>query len=158
MAIAVCYAGWHFGGLTLAPLAQYLIDSAGWRHACLILAGLIVIVALPPMLLFGSRRPAGALPPEEAIPTPEAFGPDVASPSAFRSGAFWLVVAMTVLCSFTYGGLLTHEVALIEDAGISPAMAFSRRPEASGCGVDQVTSTSMTPSTRSSRNTVEPAT
>ena len=123
LAIAVCYAGWHFGGLTLAPLAQYLIDSAGWRHACLILAGLIVIVALPPMLLFGSRRPAGALPPEEAIPTSEAFGPDVASPSAFRSGAFWLVVAMTVLCSFTYGGLLTHEVALIEDAGISPAMA-----------------------------------
>lgn len=62
LAIALCYAGWHFGGLTLAPLAQFLIDHEGWRSTALIMGALIFLIGLPPLIAWAR------------IPSPAALG------------------------------------------------------------------------------------
>ena len=38
LAIAVCFSGWHFGGMVMAPAVQRLIELFGWRECCFIIA------------------------------------------------------------------------------------------------------------------------
>src|ERR1700722_9127932 len=45
LAIAITFCGWHVGGLIMAPLAQALIASFGWRHA-LVWMSMIIIVGI----------------------------------------------------------------------------------------------------------------
>lgn len=123
-AIAICFAGWHFGGLTVAPIVQYLIDVSGWRQACLILAGLITALALPPVWYFGRWKPGNEIEQEHgprvhALNQEEQYIPG----NALHTWAFWCIIGMTVLGSFTYGSLLSHEVALLEGVGIGSTIA-----------------------------------
>jgi MFS family permease len=134
IAIAICFAGWHFGGLMIAPATQILIDSFGWRQSCFIIALAILVIALPPTLLWGwTTSPAeSGIPHEDEVspgPGPVSLAGNPESPDrkfeAGRSPAFWTIVAITVLGGYPYGALLTHEVALVGGAGFSPAMAAS---------------------------------
>jgi MFS family permease len=128
LAIALCYAGWHFGGLALAPLAQFLIDKVGWRHTSFIMGSLICLVSLPPLVAWARKGSPAALglglDGDLLLPSSEnsAAGQGVPgganrlnSSTAFSRSTFWLAVAVTVLGGVAYGGLLTHEVALISD-------------------------------------------
>jgi MFS family permease len=133
LAIALCYAGWHFGGLTLAPLAQLLIDHEGWRSTALIMGALIFFIGLPPLIAWAR------------VPSPAARGlaidGEAAGSAAFESVSlsvmqthehsqqpslsgltFWLAVAVTVLGGIAYGGLLAHEVSLISDRPVAHAL------------------------------------
>ncbi len=127
LAIALCYAGWHFGGLALAPLAQFLVDQLGWRHTSLIMSCLIGLVGLPPLMFWARVASPAALglgidgdllqnpkinAPGRAVPG--AIEKPYSSPATTRS-IFWLAVAVTALGGVAYGGLLTHEVALLSD-------------------------------------------
>lgn len=126
LASATCFAGWHFGGLTLAPLAQWMIDQWGWRTACFALAVMIIVIALPPMLLWGSRRApddlgAEGLGGEAAVSRFEKA--DVKMSEVLRQPRFWLLIGITLFGGFAYGAPLTHEVALLQSAGIAPSTA-----------------------------------
>jgi MFS family permease len=129
LAIAICYAGWHFGGLTVAPLTQYLIDGIGWRNACLVMAALIAALSLPAMWLFGGGKPTEEELAFEAGPVEATVTDDKAAAArALRTWAFWSLAAITVLGSFTYGALLANEAALVEGGGLgsgAAAMAVS---------------------------------
>lgn len=128
LASATCFAGWHFGGLTLAPLAQWIIDGWGWRNACFILAAMIAGIALPPMLLWGCRKAPADLGPEGlgAEPTVSRFAQEDVDPwVVLRQRRFWLLIALTIFGGFAYGAALTHEVALLQSAGIAPSTAAS---------------------------------
>jgi MFS family permease len=129
LAIAICYAGWHFGGLTIAPLTQYLIDGVGWRSACLIMAALIAALSLPAMWLLGGGKPTEEELAFEAGPAEAAVIDDKAAAlRALRTWAFWSLAAITALGSFTYGALLGNEAALVEGGGLgagAAAMAVS---------------------------------
>ncbi len=127
LAIALCYAGWHFGGLILAPLAQVLLNHLGWRYTSMIMGGLICLVGLPPLIAWariGSPAVLGLGLDGDLLESAEAhtanrggaglMGRTGSSPVPSRA-VFWLAVAVTVLGGVAYGGLLTHEVALISD-------------------------------------------
>ncbi len=127
LAIALCYAGWHFGGLVLAPLAQFLVNQLGWRHTSMIMGGLICLVGLPPLITWGrigSPAEVGRGLDGDSIQSPEGSAQNQGkagaeekphTSAASRRTVFWLAVAVTVLGGIAYGGLLTHEVALLSD-------------------------------------------
>lgn len=131
LAIALCYAGWHFGGLVLAPLTQFLIDHVGWRHTSFVMGSLIFLIALPPLIAWGRKTSPADLglgldgDPLHVAPRQSLRDSVIEPPAsrAFPRTVFWLAVAVTVLGGIAYGGLLTHEVALISDRPIARAIA-----------------------------------
>jgi sugar phosphate permease len=131
IALAVCYAGWHFGGLVLAPLAQLCIDQIGWRKTAFVLGALIIVVSLPLLIVWGRVRgpadlglpvdggsPVGSTGPSAVLEESSAQGPVL-----LWTRTFWLAIAVTVLGGIAYGGLLTHEVALINEQHIAHSVA-----------------------------------
>jgi MFS family permease len=134
LAIALCYAGWHFGGLALAPLAQFLIDHEGWRSTALIMGALIFLIGLPPLIAWaripspaalglvidGETGPSTAY--EPALPTLMQAPAYSGEPASLSRLTFWLAVAVTVLGGIAYGGLLAHEVSLISDRPVAHAL------------------------------------
>ena len=131
LAIALCYAGWHFGGLTLAPLAQFLIDHEGWRSTALIMGALIFLIGLPPLIVW-ARIPSPGLVIDGETGASIAYEPVVPTlmqapaysgePASLARLTFWLAVAVTVLGGIAYGGLLAHEVSLISDRPVAHAL------------------------------------
>jgi len=124
MALAVCYSGWHFGGLVLAPVAQYFIDQVGWRNTSFLLGALIVIVSMPLLIAWGRVRNPAALGLELDGGSPvDTASPSEEGASLLRTATFWMAVAVTVLGGVAYGGLLTHEVALVNEHPIAHSVA-----------------------------------
>jgi sugar phosphate permease len=130
MALAVCYAGWHFGGLVLAPVAQFCIDQIGWRQTSFLLGALIIVVSLPLLVLWGRVRDPADLGlavdglPADSSPAAATLDKSLqAGPSLLRTKTFWLAVAVTILGGVAYGGLLTHEVALINEQHVAHSVA-----------------------------------
>ena len=126
-ATAICYSGWHFGGLVVAPLAQWFILSTDWRTSCLILAGFILILGLVPMLFaLRARGPedlglgADGVPwSNERSEQHERHVVDVKSAATVGSAAFKKFLAGTVAVAIVYAALLTHQTTIVADAGYS---------------------------------------
>ena len=57
LAIGIAFSGVGCGSILLLPWLQRLIGRAGWRHACLVLAVLLLVTLLPLNLVFPRRRP-----------------------------------------------------------------------------------------------------
>lgn len=123
MALAVCYSGWHFGGLVLAPVAQYCIDHVGWRNTSFLLGALIMIVSMPLMIAWGRVRNPEALGLALDGGAAAAESPAEGALPLLRTATFWLAVAVTVLGGVAYGSLLTHEVALVSEHPIAHSVA-----------------------------------
>lgn len=134
LANALSYAGWHFGGLTVTPVAQWLILSLGWRNTCFVLGGFILIWGLLPVLsalringpsdlgvgVDGDAYSEGASEAQrEEKPIMSDWG---VLRDLFGSGVFLLVAVGTILSVLAYSGLLTHQAAIAHEAGISPVL------------------------------------
>ena len=58
LGLGVVWAGWHVGGMVLAPLTGLIIVHYGWRAACLAIAAGLVTIGLAPILATkGPRSP-----------------------------------------------------------------------------------------------------
>lgn len=121
---AIAIAGWHVGGLALAPLTELLIDDIGWRNACVVLGAGLALTALWPAML--SRRCAVA----DGTDTATWSSPTAAPVARTEEGATFplhvlrtlpmacLLVA-TVAMSIGYMSILSHQPALLTGAGFS---------------------------------------
>jgi len=59
LGLGIAWAGWHVGGMVLAPLTGAIIAGFGWRPACLaIAAGLLTVGLLPVLATLRYRSPA----------------------------------------------------------------------------------------------------
>ena len=125
-AIAVTYAGSGFGMLVMLPLAQALIEYAGWRSAWQMMgiaAAALVLpcVALPWARL--ARRPGTAAGTSKLSTDSGPAGPGLRE--ALRHGAYWRLIQVfffTALASY----LVTPQVvALLIEAGMQPILAAS---------------------------------
>ncbi|MDY0068110.1 MAG: MFS transporter [Steroidobacteraceae bacterium] len=147
-ALGLTTIGSSLGGLLAPPLLQMLIDANGWRTACLWLAGMIVLVMLPPVWLIIRNRPAdlGLHPDgsnaEVLVPSAACPSLDARLPNLMRDAAFWrislavgaVMAAFTVilvsLAPFAMGhGIGTKEAALlistVSGTGIAGKLLFS---------------------------------
>jgi MFS family permease len=126
LSCAVAWAGWHAGGLVLAPLAGQLMRAHGWRTTCVVIAIGMLIIGLLPSLW--------ALPPDSSARLGRRGGPagkEVVADRAqqapahrgyravFGAPGFWCVAGGSICCWFVYAGALAHQSALVEESGVS---------------------------------------
>jgi MFS family permease len=111
LALALVVAGAGAGSIVFPTVAQWLIDSQGWRSAYQVLGGVVLIMGLPLTLVFLRERPIerGAKPVAEGSSIREGL----------RSRAFWLLVATLFLSSIAVNGAITHLSPLLTDRGVS---------------------------------------
>ncbi|MGA8705612.1 MAG: MFS transporter [Steroidobacteraceae bacterium] len=157
--LGITWAGWHFGGLVLAPITGAVIAAFGWRAACLtIAAGLVTVGLLPALRILRVRSPAelgmnldgDAFDAAATLPAGSAAA--VSTESAARSrgddapgslsdllgaGTFWFIALLTLVFYTTYSGLLTHQGAIVEGAGFSArlsSLVLGSTAGFAGCG------------------------
>lgn len=107
-------------GTVSFPVANLLAELYGWRIATAGFAAAILLIAVP---LFGhGTRPV----PETAAPA--AGGPDVGKDgdglrAAMRRPVFWLLAVAFAMIALTHGILITHLLPMLDERGISTAVA-----------------------------------
>ena len=109
LALALVMAGTGAGSIILPALAQWLIDSHGWRAAYMTLGLTALVCGVPLIVLFvrerpGSRTPVGSPAPISGSSTSEGL----------RSRAFWTLLAILFLNSLSVNGA-THLSALLTE-------------------------------------------
>ena len=135
-ALGISTAGISAGGIVFAPLSQYLIEHVGWRQAYDVLAASVVVLVLPPVLLFMRRDPAdlGLVPdgtPAHAASDPAAdrafaereVARSVRPGAAMRSRSFWLLAGAFGLTMTGLSSLLLNQVAILIDRGMPATQA-----------------------------------
>lgn len=138
-AIGFASAGIGVGMLVLVPLLQYVIDTAGWRTAYIVLAT-IIIVTLPPLAIIFHRhrpedmglRPDGAPATEkvvDAAPVRQMRIVDEAWArrnwtvgSAIATRRFWFLFFGLLFGMVAMQSIMVHQVAYLTDRGFDPML------------------------------------
>ncbi len=116
-ALGLVLAGDGIGLMVFPLVAQTLIVHSGWRVAYEVLGSLILLVGLPPALLYARSRPEGGT--ESRV----SEGPGSTWQEGLRSYSFWIIVAVLFLTSISVNGAMTHQVPLLTDRGLAVKMA-----------------------------------
>jgi predicted MFS family arabinose efflux permease len=133
MALAIMLSGGALGAMVWPPIADALIGRFGWRTACAVLGGVVVIVGVPCAALFVRERPAEG----QAVKTHDGVHTGTPAIEALGSRVFWILVVVLFVSSVAQNGSITHMAALLTDRGVSPrgaAIAVSAMGGASLAG------------------------
>ena len=137
LAIGIAYSGVGVGSILLLPWVQLLIDTGGWRHACWILALLVLAIA-PLNLVLQRRRPQdlGLLP--DGAPVAEAApdgtpGHRVVDPAwvaidwtlrrAASTARFWWLAVGFCCGLYAWYAVLVHQTRYLIDVGFDRSTA-----------------------------------
>jgi MFS family permease len=147
LALGTVWAGWHVGGMVLAPITGLIIVRYGWRAACLAIAVGLVTIGLGPVLATkGPRSPrefglgldgeplqradaaASAVTAATATATATSDFAVAGTPvgslkDLLGSATFWMIALTTLFFYTAYGGLLTHQPSVVEGAGFTPRLS-----------------------------------
>jgi len=138
LGLGLVWAGWHVGGMVLAPVTGLIIQHYGWRTACLAIAAGLLTVGLGPILATkGPHSPRdvglgldGDPPgrPDESALAHDAVPANTDVPAGrlsdlLGSMTFWMIALTTLFFYATYGGLLTHADSVVEAAGFTPRLS-----------------------------------
>ena len=128
-ALAVVMSGGAVGAIVLPPAAEALIESVGWRRACVVLGAMVIVVGVPIVARFIRERPV------------DRGGTTVLDGVSVREGltsrVFWILVIVLFSQSIAQNGALTHMSALLTDRGVparGAALALSAMGAASLLG------------------------
>lgn len=113
-AFALLLSGGAFGAMVLPPIAQWLIDTVGWRWAFATLGFSVLLCALP--LASRVRRREGG----EGY----AHKLDGATVSdGLRSWRYWIILAVLFAASISQNGAIAHLSAILTDRGVTSESA-----------------------------------
>lgn len=116
-ALGIVMAGDGLGLMVFPLLAQSFIAHSGWRTGYAMLGALVLIVGLPPAILYGRPR-------EESS---SAYDNGDLGGCTWREGVasyrFWIIVSVLFLSSISVNGAMTHQVPLLTDRGVPLARA-----------------------------------
>jgi MFS family permease len=122
LVIGILSASGSAGQLVFLPLVMSLIVHDGWRSAIALVAGLLVVVALPLVALLMKDDPAEVgqtIEGESPARASRTAGAAVFTGNPYRTTDFWLLAASYFICGFTTLGLIgTHFVPHALDHGI----------------------------------------
>jgi MFS family permease len=139
LALGMAYSGVGVGSIVLLPWVQRLIDHAGWRHACLVLA-VVLLGALLPLNLFVPRRrpedlgltPDGIPLQSSAAPGPAGL-PNMGDPAeaasdwtvgqALRTARFWWLGVAYASGLYIWYAVQVHQTKYLLDLGVPSAQA-----------------------------------
>jgi MFS family permease len=140
IAVAIMGTGWQLGGVTFAPVTEYLIHAVGWRSASMILGVAVLAIALPATLwmlhvesaaeiglgLDGDPFPTEISPTDsprdDHVPTDKAGTPGSLG-ELLRHGGFQLMVVASGFYILTYCGVLALQPTTVEATGVSARTA-----------------------------------
>jgi sugar phosphate permease len=109
--MGIAYVGIGVGGAIVPWLVRWLRDAFGWRGALAAMAGIVFTTLLVLALFVVKRQPSdlGQQPdgaaPEEGNKTPSPAARNVRLSLVFRTPAFWLLAAGSVLSISAVGGI-----------------------------------------------------
>lgn len=127
--LAIMSMGSSVGGITLAPLAAFLIPQAGWRPVWLLYGVIVVSFVALPSLLFMKRRPEdmGLFPDGADHPPEHAVAGRVLErrvlwtrKQALRTPTFWFLIFGFSFNYLAVGALLVHLAPFLGTKGLSP--------------------------------------
>jgi sugar phosphate permease len=132
LALGILTASVQTGQLVFLPVLAAAAESAGWRTASLIVAG-VALAIIPVFLFFVPERPSAVgVPPlggtaieppsgEKRNPILNAFG---ALRRAVKVPRFWLLAGSFFVCGLSTNGLIgTHMIALCQDHSLPEVKA-----------------------------------
>ena len=137
IAMGITLTGISIGGLILAPIAGWIVNSVGWRTAYRLYGITFWVLLIPLLLLILRRHPKdlGLLPdgdePHDTSRIKSVFDVSDEKPAglslkqAIRTPTFWLIAVGFMLPMFAGRALLIHLVPIITDSGISAETAAS---------------------------------
>jgi MFS family permease len=123
-ALAIAYAGMGSGALVIAPFAQHLIATVGWREAYRDL-GVALLVILPLIVFLPWKRLAAGH-PDVMTKTGSHAAAAVAPrrwPETLRSPAYWALVQVFFFTALGMHGIIVQIVAYLVDIGFKPIEA-----------------------------------
>jgi MFS family permease len=119
------------------PLAQWLIDTVGWREAWLWLGLMTWLLLLPPLLLLVQDKPEDmGLEPDGTAAEARDAASDAARAAevgltagqALRTRTFWIIAVSLATLSMLVTGLFFHQVSIFSSLGLSAQLAASIFP------------------------------
>src|SRR6266850_2044939 len=138
LAIGIAFSGVGVGAIVILPWLQGLIAGAGWRVACLAMAGLVV-VTLAPLNLLARRRPEDIGLQPDGDPAPAASerggarGANVVDHAwaatdwtlalAMRTARFWWVAIGFAGGLFAWYAIQVHQTKYLVEIGFAPTVA-----------------------------------
>jgi MFS family permease len=137
----VVMAGIGAGTLIFAPVSNWLVSTSGWRLACVIVGGFILVIGILIAQLL-RREPAGAGPamaPQSSMAAQNNAAAQIAVPeqknesglkglslkNALTTGRFWILSVIFFCIGYCTFTITVHLVPHITDLGISSARAAS---------------------------------
>ena len=139
LALGLAFSGVGVGSIILFPWVQRMIDQAGWREACWVVAGVLVVIVLPLNILLQRRRPEdlGLAPDGDTIPDTSPGGQaradnivdhawaatDWTLARAIRTSRFWWLCLSFSSCLYAWYAIQVHQTKYLNDIGFSPETA-----------------------------------
>lgn len=138
-ALSVITAGGSGGAMLLIPFAAYLLELANWRVALGVIAGIMLVLVLPLVLIVVRNRPAamGLTPDGDAAEMADGSrrpqvvdGPLTVTHwrQAYHSAPMWQLTLTYVVCGITTAVIAVHFVSFAKTEGITEttaALAFA---------------------------------
>jgi OFA family oxalate/formate antiporter-like MFS transporter len=127
--MGVAMMGVGLGGLALSPVAAWLIQEVGWRATYRLQALAMLVLVVPPVLLFLKNRPSdiGEVPDGRAgtasghEPSPALRG--VRASRAIRSLTFWLLFFAYLTQLYVTSAVNVNTTAFAESIGYTALVA-----------------------------------
>jgi MFS family permease len=134
LASGIAVSGMGLGTFILVPLSQSLISSYGWRPTFLLLAGLVLVIALPLNVFFLQHRPEELGLRVDGLKVDPVLKDDQPQPAApmtqdwtlkkvVRTRSFWAMAAFPFFSLIGVYIVVVHNVRFMVDKGIDPMSA-----------------------------------
>ena len=125
LAFGIAMAGGGLGYTYVPPLVQYLIDHFGWRHGYYALAGIVLFITVPLVVMLLREPRADSRHADDNVVgrSDEAVGTGISIGDLLRARTFWILFAVFILLSVSLFGLLSHLVPMLIDRGMTAERA-----------------------------------
>ncbi len=132
-ALSLMSLGFSLSMAAHPPLAQWLIETVGWRQSWFWLGVMTLVLLLPVVVLFVRHKPEdiGLEPDGDTAHPVQGDSPGAAQsaligltlPQAIRTGAFWIIALSLSSLSMLLTGMFFHQVSVFDSHGLSPQLA-----------------------------------
>lgn len=136
LAMSIAFSGVGVGSILMLPAFQVWIERYGWRTACVILGGLLIVALVPLNLLLAKKPQELGLEPDGDA-TPVAGAPakrsnvvdkqwaavDWTLARAMRTTRFWLLAIGYFTGLFTWYAVQVHQTKYLVEIGFSATTA-----------------------------------
>ncbi len=137
LAVGLAFSGVGVGSIVLMPLIQETIDLEGWRDACWLMAGLILVVVLPLNFFLQRKEPAdiglqpdgdshpddapkeGQKPTADPVVDADWVNTDWTMKKAAKTATFWWICLACSTALYVWYAVQVHQTKYLIEIGFS---------------------------------------